>query len=112
MSTGIRPTPGHSSHPDRAEVVQPAKVLQVIVYGHSSLFYWWPLWVAGYVMALLTWLHSEQVMIGDKPESFTPSKNLGVNYTLLFLVLIVITSARVRGMKAALILAGFPGSSG
>ncbi len=106
MSTHIQQAPGHSSHPDRAEVDQPAKVLQVIVYGHSALFYWWPLWVVGYVMALLSWLHSEQVIIGGKPELFNPSKDLGVIYTLLFLLLIVVTSARVRGMKAALILAG------
>ena len=78
----------------------------MIVYGHSALFYWWPLWVAGYIMALLTWLHHDQVIIGGKPELFHPSQNLGVIYTLLFLLLIVITSARVRGMKAALIIAG------
>ena len=100
MSTDIRPAPGHSRHPEQAEV------LQVIVYGHSALFYWWPLWVAGYVMALLTWLHHDEVIIGGKTEWFHPSQNLGVIYTLLFLLLIVITSARVRGMKAALIIAG------
>ena len=51
MSTETRPAPAPSRHAERAEV------LQVIVYGHSALFYWWPLWVAGYIMALLTWLH-------------------------------------------------------
>ena len=39
-TTDIRPATAHSRHPK-------AKVLQVIVYGHSALFYWWPLWVAG-----------------------------------------------------------------
>jgi hypothetical protein len=57
MSTEIWPVPGHSSHPERVEV------LQVIVYGHSALFYWWPLWVAGYVMALLTWLYCRRSRI-------------------------------------------------
>jgi hypothetical protein len=57
-------------------------------------------------MALLTWLHHDEVTIGGKPEFFYPSQNLGVIYTLLLLLLIVITSARVRGMKAALIIAG------
>ena len=97
MSTELRPATDHSRPPE-------VEVLQVIVYEHSALFYWWPLWVAGYVMALLTWLHPEQVIIGGKPELFNPSQNLGVIYTLLFLLLIVITSARVRGMKAALVI--------
>ena len=47
MSTATRPVSVTSRH------VKPAEVLQVIVYGHSALFYWWPLWVAGYIMALV-----------------------------------------------------------
>ena len=25
------------------------------VYHHSTLFYWWPVWVFGFLFALLTW---------------------------------------------------------
>ncbi len=99
MSTDIQPAPGHSRHPERAEVAQ------VIIYGHSVLFYWWPLWVAGYVMALLTWLHHDQAVIGNNPEWFHPSRDLGVIYILLLLLLIVVTSTKIKGMKAALIIA-------
>ncbi len=97
-TTDIKPAIVHSRHPK-------AEVLQVIVYAHSALFYWWPLWMVGYVMALLTWLHHDQAVIGNKPEWFYPSRNLGVIYTLLLLLLILVTSARVKGMKAALIIA-------
>ena len=100
MSTDIQPSAIQSGHHKRAEV------LQVIVYGHSAVFYWWPLWLTGYIMALLTWHHNDQVMIGNRPELFHPSPDLGVVYTLLCLLLIVITSTNVRGMKAALIIVG------
>ena len=100
MSIQTRPSPTPSRHAERA------KVLQVIVYGHSALFYWWPLWAVGYIMALVTSLHPERVIIGDKLEMFHPSRNLGVIYTLLFLLLIVITSTNVRGMRAAFIIGG------
>ena len=86
---------------DRRET-EPAKVLEVILYGHSGLFYWWPLWLAGYVMALLTWLDHDKAVIGNDRESFNPYGDLGLIYTLLLLVLIVVTSTRVKGMKAAL----------
>ena len=49
MSTDLRPATATSRLPE-------AKVVEIVVYGHSALFYWWPLWVAGYLMALLTWL--------------------------------------------------------
>jgi hypothetical protein len=99
MSTDIRPALGHSGPSERTEVVQ------VIVYGHSALFYWWPLWLAGYVLALLTWLQHDQAVIGNQPEWFHPSRNLGVIYSLLLLLLIVVTSTKIKGMKAALIIA-------
>ena len=56
-------------------------------------------------MALLTWLHHDQVLIGAKPEWFQPSRNPGVIYTLLLLLLILVTSTKIKGMKAALMLA-------
>jgi hypothetical protein len=98
MATEIHPATGASTPPEKKEVEQ------VILYGHSALFYWWPLWVAGYVMALLTWIDHAAAPIGDKQEWFFPSRNLGAIYTCLLLLLIVITSSHVRGMKAALLI--------
>ena len=91
--------------PAQAGLHKPAEVVQVFVYGHSALFYWWPLWVAGYVMALLTWWHHDQAVIGPKREWFYPNQNLGVIFALLLFVLTVVTSTRIKGMKAALIIA-------
>jgi hypothetical protein len=45
------------------------------------------------------------VAIGTRPEWFHPSRNLGVIYTLLLLLLILVTSTAIKGMKAALIIA-------
>jgi hypothetical protein len=99
--TEIQPATAHANHPQHPK----AEVLQVIVYGHSALFYWWPLWAAGYVMALLTWLHHDQALIGNKVEWFHPSRNLGVIYTMLLLLLVLVTSTAIKGMKAALMIA-------
>ncbi len=98
MSTQLQPAqePAHHARPE---------VAQVIVYGHSWLFYWWPLWAAGYVMAVMTWLYPDPVVIGNKAEVFYPNRNIGVIYTLLFLLMIVVTSTKVRGFRAALIIA-------
>jgi hypothetical protein len=34
---------------------------QVVVVSHSPLFYWWPVWAVGFLMALLTYLWGYQV---------------------------------------------------
>lgn len=30
---------------------------EIIVVSHSNLFYWWPVWVVGFLMAGVTWMH-------------------------------------------------------
>jgi len=34
---------------------------EVVVISHSPLFYWWPVWAVGFLMALLTHLYGHQV---------------------------------------------------
>jgi hypothetical protein len=34
---------------------------QVVVISHSPLFYWWPVWAVGFLMALLTYVRGYQV---------------------------------------------------
>jgi len=30
--------------------------VEIRIYGHSNLFYWWPVWAVGFILALLTYL--------------------------------------------------------
>ena len=41
---------------------------EIRIYGHSNLFYWWPVWAVGFLMALLTYLDGH-VMAVVPPES-------------------------------------------
>jgi hypothetical protein len=44
---------GVGSAPARpVEVSEP----DITIYSHSPIFYWWPVWLAGFLMALLTYL--------------------------------------------------------
>jgi len=45
---------------------------EVRIYSHSSLFYWWPVWAVGSIMALLTWTDGSRmalVPVDTKPEA-------------------------------------------
>ncbi len=79
--------------------------LEVTVYPHSMLMYWWPIWVTGYILALLTWLQGTTVRFGDVAVMMHPSKNLGVIYTTIFILVAVMTNATVRGVASALVIA-------
>jgi hypothetical protein len=39
---------------------------EVRIYSHSSLFYWWPVWAAGFIMALLTGIEGGLMVVVPK----------------------------------------------
>ena len=56
MSTA--PTPAAPAPPP-----PPARPPEIKLYSHSTLFYWWPVWVLGYILALLTFIGHEYMVI-------------------------------------------------
>jgi hypothetical protein len=77
---------------------------QVFLVSHSNLLYWWPIWVMGYTMALLTYLGGDKVMVGNAEVWMHPSKNLGVIFTITFFLVILITNVSVRGLASAVVI--------
>src|SRR5215469_4216933 len=48
MSEPIQPVP--------VTVVPDERPTQVVIISHSPLFYWWPVWAVGFIMAALSYL--------------------------------------------------------
>jgi hypothetical protein len=82
----------------------PAGAPEVIVYGHSWLFYWWPVWAVGYLMALLTWLHPVPIQLGGTQVLFSSRTSLGVIYCLVLLLTILITNTYMRGLVSLVVV--------
>jgi len=47
--------------PERTETQ--ATLKEVTLYSHSIIFYWWPVWLIGYLMALLTYLDGGRLAV-------------------------------------------------
>ena len=102
---------------------------EVKIYGHSTIFYWWPVWVVGFVMAAITYSegsrgeivprgtvhdvgrHSIAVPAGtERPvmewseigELSSDNKNLGVVFTISLLLVVFITNTPLRGLWSAI----------
>jgi hypothetical protein len=138
MSTTPTTTPPTST----AEI--PPESREIRIYSHSSLFYWWPVWAVGFLMAILTLAdgdrmalvphrtkaEADKIVVGDEaegprdvlilpkgkhlpidPETGKPveprlhmaqSKNLGVLYATVLLLIIVISNVPLRGLWSLL----------
>ncbi len=110
MATAHPQVPQHITHPDQVPGIAPNQLPDLIVYSHSPLLYWWPVWVLGYVFALLTWTQGVPVRELDtasgRPMLIHPSKDLGVIYTVVFMLVILFSNITLRGViSVAVILA-------
>lgn len=58
MSTpSTPPTPPAPAVPPPTGVEAPVMPKELRIYGHSTIFYWWPVWAFGYLMAILTYFN-------------------------------------------------------
>ncbi|MDI1312067.1 hypothetical protein [Prosthecobacter sp.] len=79
------------------------------IYSHSSLLFWWPVWVVGYVMAGLTYMHGQEQNLESTRQMLEwvhPSNNLGVIYFLTLFMIILITNFSVRGLASGMVMMG------
>jgi hypothetical protein len=73
---------------------------EIRLISHSDVIYWWPAWVFGYVIALITYLQGEP----PSPELgyIHPSNNPGILFLSVILLLIIFTHAKLRGIYSVL----------
>jgi len=87
------------------ESLAPAQPLpELKLYSHSMLIYWWPVWLVGYLFALLTYLQGETITVGGRQMLMHPSKNLGVFYTVVFTLVILMTHVTLRGLMSVVVI--------
>lgn len=73
------PNPPASSKPPAPPPPPPAPgapAQQVIIYGHTALFYWWPVWVFGYLFAFLTWWGDQRTAILPPHSEYDEAANV------------------------------------
>jgi hypothetical protein len=99
----VSPSDGSLSAGERAQVVP---VLRI--YSHSPFYFWWPVWVTGFVMALLTYWYGRPPHVegipGQPGEWVHPSSNLAVIFLLMLYLVVLITSFTLRGLASGMVI--------
>ncbi len=90
-----------SDQPKTAALPHQAALREIVIYGHSTLFFWWPAWVIGFVFAVLN--AGQEKFLATAPGS-QPSSVLGLSYVAVILLLIVFTNVRLRGINSVVAL--------
>lgn len=91
MSTDPTPIPAAPSGSPVRGNDQPFE--QLVVYQHSSMFYWWPIWVVGFLFAAITYLGHYRMAIVPAGTEALPSAH------------VVTREGQDRGQRDVLVLA-------
>ena len=76
-----------------------AAFTDVLIVSHSNVFYWWPAWVAGYLVAFLSFVQGRDIAVTPEIiERVHPSNNPGVFFIAVLVGLVVFTNTRLRGI--------------
>jgi hypothetical protein len=76
-----------------------AKVREIKLISHSDVFYWWPAWVVGYVMALVSYGQPSQPAADGTAISYIhPSNNPGLIFITVIALLVIFTNSKLRGI--------------
>jgi hypothetical protein len=78
MTTTPPPAGGPPTAPPGTpvEVLRPENPIhQIRIYSHSPVYYWWPLWVIGYIMAFLTYADRHIAPIVPEGSLYQASSN-------------------------------------
>ena len=93
---------------------QPAKV---VVISHSPIFYWWPVWAVGFLLAALTYWNGYQVAFvppGTEGQTqgdvlvttlrMTPGNDPGIVWALTLCLVVVVTNIPLRGLVSLVVI--------
>lgn len=73
------------------------------IISHSNIFYWWPAWVAGFAVALISYVQGQDVSITPGiVERMHPSNNPGILFIAVLVLLVIFTTTKLRGIYSAI----------
>jgi hypothetical protein len=82
-----------------------ARLPGVIIYSHSDLLYWWPVWLTGFILAAVSYMFGQAFTADDgRIEWIHPNSGVGVIFVIVLLSVIILTNARLRGIASVLTL--------
>jgi hypothetical protein len=67
---------------------------EIVIYGHSSLLYWWPVWLVCFILAGATYIEGDQ----SGGVSVSSSNGFGAAFVITLLAVAISSTVILRGM--------------
>jgi hypothetical protein len=101
-------TPADTSYDGTSEAEElpsPDVLPDIHLYGHSSLMYWWPVWLFGYVFAIWTYFKGGYIQLDEvRQDLFHEGSGIGLTYIMILVFVIIFTNFKLRGIYSVVLI--------
>lgn len=88
-----------------AKTPKPAEKTKLRIVAHSSLLYWWPVWLLGFVASAMTALSGHEVALPSGPEiHLSRSPSMGFAFMALIALTAAVSTVRLKGLRSVILL--------
>ncbi|WP_127077110.1 hypothetical protein [Rhodomicrobium lacus] len=99
---------GHVQPPrelDTTKLPDPEALPELRIYSRSTIFYWWPIWLSGYIAAATTYLGGEKVALANGTEIYIhPNTGLGLTFMVILALVMMLTNVKLRGIYSVVFI--------
>jgi hypothetical protein len=103
---GERPAQSETRAELRAsDLPDPAALPELRIYSRSTVFFWWPVWASGYILAAITAIGGEKLKLSNGPEIMVhPNAGLGLSFLVVLTLIMMLTNVKLRGIYSVVLL--------
>ncbi len=82
-----------------SDLPDPNALPDLRIYSRSTIFYWWPVWVTGYILAAITYFGGESLSVSNGTKILVhPNTGLGISFIVILTLIMMFTNVRLRGI--------------
>ncbi len=88
-----------------SDLPDPSGLPELRIYSRSTVFFWWPVWAAGYIIAAITAIWGETVTLSNGTKMLVhPNTGLGLSFIVVLILIMMLTNAKLRGIYSVVLL--------
>ncbi len=82
-----------------SDLPDPAALPELRIYSRSAIFFWWPVWATGYILAAITYFFGETLSVSNGTKILVhPNTGLGITFIVILALIMMFTNERARGI--------------
>jgi hypothetical protein len=82
-----------------SDLPDPSALPELRIYSRSAIFFWWPVWATGYILAAITYFFGETLSLSNGTKILVhPNTGLGITFIVILALIMMFTNERARGI--------------